>query len=124
MTPTQSTNLIETLKIYVLCAEWCGVCRNYQSFVDEQRQKSEHSWVWIDVEDHADLLANLDIENFPSLLVVQGDSLLFLGTVLPQADVAIRLIQSLVNGNRYALPHLDHRDELIRALHKLSSQTL
>jgi thioredoxin 1 len=88
-------------RVHVLCAQWCGVCRDYRSFVELQQLGSAAQWVWVDIEAQSDLLGDLDIENFPTLLITQGDDLRFLGTVTPQPEVAERLLQSLLDGNRY-----------------------
>ena len=104
-------------RIHVLCAQWCGVCRDYRAFVTAQQAQSDQSWVWVDVEEHSDALGDLDVENFPTLLVTQGSTLRFLGTVLPQPEVALRLVQSLVQGNTYAVPELD--EEVVQALGQL-----
>lgn len=108
----------EDWRVYVLCAQWCGVCRDYRTFVTEQQARSDQGWVWVDVEEHSDALGDLDVENFPTLLVTQGASLRFLGTVLPQPEVALRLVQSLVQGSHYAVPALE--DDVVQALRQLA----
>ncbi len=105
--------------MHVLCAQWCGLCRDYQAFVQAQAQRGEAQWVWVDIETHADRLGELDIENFPTLLVTQGGEPRFLGTVTPQPEVALRLLQSLRAGNRWALPPVEGLDGIVRALSTL-----
>lgn len=109
-------NTAPTWRVYVLCAQWCGVCRDYRTFVTAQQALAAQDWVWVDVEEHGDTLDDLDVENFPTLLVAQGNAVHFLGTVLPQPDVALRLVQSLVQGNRYTVPALTDPDKLLSAL--------
>ena len=75
--------------------------------------------MWVDIEMHADLLGDLEVENFPTLLVTQGEQVRFLGTVTPQAEVALRLIHSLRDGNRYALPPVAGLDQIVLALQSL-----
>jgi len=106
-------------RVHVLCAQWCVTCRDYQAFADAQAQRGQEDWVWVDVETHADRLGDLDVENFPTLLVTQGGEPRFLGTVTPQPEVAQRLIQSLREGNRYALPELDDLPRIVQALKAL-----
>ena len=105
-------------RVHVLCAQWCGVCRDYRPFVEAQTTL-EAQWVWVDVETHADLLGDLDVENFPTLLITQGNEPRFLGTVTPQPEVAQRLLLSLKQGNRYALPELEGLQEITRQLRAL-----
>jgi len=50
--------------------------------------------VWVDVEDEADLLDPLDIENFPTLLLAVGDSPRFFGVITPQVQTLERLVRS------------------------------
>jgi len=83
--------------VVCLCAAWCGVCRDYQSrFVDVQAKYPQVEFRWIDVEDEADLLHPLDIEDFPTLLLVVGNEARFLGPVTPQAEMLERLIRSQI----------------------------
>lgn len=103
-------------RVHVLCAQWCGVCRDYQAFVREQQARGLEDWVWVDIENQAQVLGDLDVENFPTLFITEGPSLRFGGTVTPQPEVALRLIQSLREGNRYALPELDDAPGLLRGL--------
>lgn len=105
-------------RVHVLCAQWCGVCRDYRPFVEAQTTP-DTQWVWVDVETHADLLGDLDVENFPTLLITESGALRFLGSVTPQPEVAQRLLQSLRQGNRYALPLADDLDEITRQMQAL-----
>lgn len=79
-----------------LCAAWCGTCKQYeQTFTEMVTQFPEMRFVWLDVEDREDLVGDLDIETFPSILVAQGDQARFLGPILPQPPVLARMLQSL-----------------------------
>ncbi len=109
-------------RVYVLCAQWCGVCRDYQAFVTEQQVRAEQAWVWVDIEEHSDVLGDLDVENFPTLLVTQGHTLRFLGTVLPQPEVGLRLVQSLVQGSHYAMPDVQDQTRILQGLRQLADQ--
>ena len=50
---------------------------------------------WVDIEDESDLVGDLDVETFPTLLIADGERALFLGPLLPQAPVLARLLASL-----------------------------
>ena len=102
-------------RVHVLCAQWCGVCRDYRPFVESQHTEAQ-PWVWVDVETHADALGDLDIENFPTLLITCNGQPRFLGTVTPQPDVARRLLQALQDGNRYELPAINDLADVTRKL--------
>ena len=78
-----------------LCAAWCGTCGSYRAAFDGLAARHpDKTFVWIDVEDQADLVGDLDVENFPTLLLQRGDTVAFFGTMLPDAAVADRLVQA------------------------------
>jgi thioredoxin-like negative regulator of GroEL len=78
-----------------LCAAWCGTCSTYRaSFEALAARHPDKYFVWIDIEDQADVVGDLDVENFPTLLLQRGDTVAFFGTVLPDPNVAHRLIES------------------------------
>jgi thioredoxin 1 len=78
-----------------LCAAWCGTCGSYRAAFDElaARHPDKH-FVWIDIEDQADVVGDLDVDNFPTLLIQRHDVVAFFGTVLPDAKLAERLLLS------------------------------
>ncbi len=78
-----------------LCAEWCGTCRDWRAVFDRAREAHPHlRWRWLDIEDEADLMDDMDVETLPCLLLARGDRVLFFGPVLPQPDVLSRLVQT------------------------------
>jgi len=78
-----------------LCAAWCGTCTSYRTTFEELAARHpDKQFVWIDIEDQADLVGDLDIDNFPTLLLQRGDCVAFFGTVVPDGGVAERLVQS------------------------------
>lgn len=83
--------------VVCLCAEWCGVCKDYRSrFSQVQSSFPQARFLWIDVEDEADLLHPLDVENFPTLLIAVGDVPRFFGPLTPQVEMLERLIRSQI----------------------------
>ncbi|MDB5818114.1 MAG: thioredoxin family protein [Rhizobacter sp.] len=86
----------EPQTVLCLCAAWCGSCRDYRDTFD--RAAAGHpadTFVWIDIEDEADLVDDIDVENFPTLLIGQGDTVRFFGPVTPHAGTLERLLSSL-----------------------------
>ena len=85
--------------VVCLCASWCGVCRDYRALFDTLAQAHpEARFVWVDVEDEEDVAGDLDVETFPTLLIGDGRQARFLGPLLPQAAVLVRLLASLQDG--------------------------
>ncbi|MGS0740578.1 thioredoxin family protein [Glaciimonas sp. GG7] len=75
-----------------LCAAWCGSCREYQAnFKALAERHPEARFVWIDIEDQADLMDDLDVDNFPTLLIQRGKIVTFLGPVELDLRLAERL---------------------------------
>jgi len=78
-----------------LCAAWCGTCTTYRATFDQLAGRHpDKQFVWIDIEDQADLVGDLDVENFPTLLLQRGDTVAFFGTMVPDGGVADRLVQA------------------------------
>lgn len=81
--------------VVCLCAEWCGTCRDYQAgFNALAEQFPDTRFRWLDIEDRADDLGDLDIENFPTLFIQRGTQVLFFGTMLPHLSHLSRLIET------------------------------
>lgn len=83
-----------------LCAAWCRTCNDYLATFEALKAEfgEQIQWAWIDIEDHADALDEVDIETFPTLLVSRGDDLLFLGPVLPSPHSARQVVQRALDG--------------------------
>lgn len=82
------------------CAAWCDTCRDYQpEFNRLSAQWPEHTFVWIDIEDHPELLDDHDIEDFPTILIQSPDGTLFFGEQLPYISHVDRLIKRFQNSD-------------------------
>jgi thiol-disulfide isomerase/thioredoxin len=78
-----------------LCAAWCGTCSSYRAaFEALAARHPDKTFVWIDIEDQADVVGDLDVENFPTLLLQRRDKVAFFGTMLPDPNLADRLVQA------------------------------
>ena len=83
-----------------LCAGWCTTCTAYQPLLAAlAAQRPALHFAWIDIEDDADALGDdaLDIENFPTVMVLRGGRVLFHGTLLPHAGTLARLLDALAD---------------------------
>src|SRR5262245_30046650 len=83
----------DTWTIACLCAAWCDVCGEYRPrFEALAASHPEKQFLWVDVEDMADVVGDLDIDNFPTLPIQRADTVSFFGTVLPDPGQTNRLI--------------------------------
>jgi thiol-disulfide isomerase/thioredoxin len=95
--------------VICLCAEWCGTCRDYRAGFEALAEIFPDTlFRWLDIEDQADELGDLDVENFPTLLIQRRELILFFGTMLPHLDLLRRLVetfheQSVAESESYAL---------------------
>lgn len=82
--------------VVCLCAAWCGTCGQYRALFDGlARAQPGVRFEWIDIEDDSDIAGDLDVETFPTLLIADGQHVVFLGPLLPQIPVLARLLDSL-----------------------------
>ena len=78
-----------------LCAAWCGTCRDYREGFRALAERFPNArFLWLDVEDDADILDDYDVENFPTLLIQRHDSVLFFGPMLPHHEILQRTVES------------------------------
>ena len=114
----------DVLRVVCLCAQWCGVCRDYAVPFEQAAAEfgTRCEFAWVDIEDEADLLDRVDVENFPTLLLARGDRVLFFGTITPHAQTLARLVQGALAGDLRPLPANPTIDSLARrcALARLS----
>jgi len=91
----------DALLVACLCAGWCTTCDAYRPVLaGVAAQHPGMRFAWIDIEDDADALGDdaLDIESFPTVMVLRGGRPLFHGTLLPHAGTLQRLLDSLQAG--------------------------
>jgi thiol-disulfide isomerase/thioredoxin len=88
------------LLVACLCAAWCGTCRDYAVVFDElgARLGAAAHFTRIDIEDEADQLDALDIDDFPTVLIARGDEVVFFGPITPQPQTLARLVESAQAG--------------------------
>ena len=104
--PSPSTSIAEPLLVACLCAEWCRTCDAYRDTLvavrDAIRAGHPDATVratWVDIEDESELVGDLDIEDFPTILLARGDQVLFFGPLLPHAQTLDRLVRSALAGD-------------------------
>ena len=106
----------EEFRVICLCAEWCGVCRDYKAgFNEMSAQFPEARMLWLDIEERADDLGDLDVENFPTLLILRRDLVLYYGVMLPHLGHLRRTLetfqeQTLEQSRDYAFSSPERRE--------------
>ncbi len=86
----------DALTVICLCAEWCGSCREFApTFGALAAAQPGDVFRWVDIEDEPELVGDLDITTFPTLIVASPLGLHFGGEVLPQGALVARLVASV-----------------------------
>ncbi|NLY28389.1 MAG: thioredoxin family protein [Alcaligenaceae bacterium] len=90
---------LQGLVITCFCADWCNTCKQYApAFAELARRHPEHCFVWLDIEDHENLLGDDDIENFPTLQIQNGTQTVFFGPLLPYIEHLEKLVDRAERG--------------------------
>ena len=94
----------DSFVIACLCAAWCDTCTLFQNKFNELAVlHPDQRFVWIDIEDQADMVGELDISNFPTLLIQQHDTVSFFGVIRPDMSQADRLLRAQLEKSRSEL---------------------
>jgi thiol-disulfide isomerase/thioredoxin len=84
-----------TLLVACLCAAWCRTCDEYRPlFAKLEADFPEAEFRWVDIEDQADIVDPVEIDNFPTLLISTAGHARFFGFITPHIDTLRRLIQA------------------------------
>lgn len=86
-----------TFSVICLCADWCGTCREYKpAFEQVAGRFPDTRFVWLDIEDNAECIGDLDVENFPTLVISHGASILYYGVMLPYPEHLARTLEAFL----------------------------
>ncbi|GAA5168345.1 thioredoxin family protein [Viridibacterium curvum] len=84
-----------SLFVACLCAEWCGSCREYRPAFDALAVRMPGvEFAWVDIEDEPEIAGDINVENFPTIVIQRGESVMFCGAMLPHVTQLERLIQT------------------------------
>jgi thioredoxin reductase (NADPH) len=93
-----------SVTVVALCAAWCHTCGEFRAAFDRIAARWPGArFVWLDVEDEADIVGDIDVENFPTLAIYQDGRLVHFGVSLPQEGVAGRLVEACLEEARAPL---------------------
>ena len=82
--------------VVALCAAWCDTCTEFRgAFERIAAARPDALFVWLDIEDDAQLCGEIDVENFPALAIFRGAALLHYGVSLPQEGTVARLVDAM-----------------------------
>ncbi len=86
-----------TVLVACLCAAWCRTCESYQQVFQAACAELPQDGLrvrWIDIEDEADLIGDLDIETFPTLMIADDEAVRFAGPLTPQPETLRRVLRA------------------------------
>jgi thioredoxin 1 len=120
MSPSSASGLSASesvIWVVCLCADWCGLCRDYQAVFEQAAKRyPAFKFAWLDIEDQSDLVGDLDVETFPTLLLADVQGTRFFGPLTPQVDTLVRLLDSLARSSLQVAPHLPATRQLLQGL--------
>jgi len=86
----------ERTTVVALCAAWCDTCTEFRAAFERiAATRPEALFVWLDIEDDAEICGDIDVENFPTLAIYRGAALLHYGVSLPQEGAVARLVDEI-----------------------------
>jgi len=115
----------ESLWLACLCAGWCRTCDGYRPVLEAVA--AEHPGLpvrWIDIEDEADLVGDIDVETFPTLLVAGPGGVRFFGPLTPQPETLRRLLRAVLATDAAMAPVAPEVQALAARLQRLRSGKL
>jgi thioredoxin 1 len=93
---------MKEFRVACLCALWCDTCGEYRpGFEALAKAFPEADFVWLDVEDDAGEVGDLEVENFPTIQVKRGGEVVFYGVMLPRHEHLSRLLKELLRKEKF-----------------------
>jgi hypothetical protein len=93
-----------SLRVACLCAAWCRLCDGYGPLFDQavaalRLEFPQLQSRWIDIEDESDLVGDLDVETFPTLVALDDKRVLFAGPLTPQPETVTRVLRAALQSS-------------------------
>lgn len=103
--------------VICLCADWCELCRSYQELFRQMAARYPACrFAWLDIEDQADLVGDVEVETFPTVLIADAAGTRFFGPLTPHAQTLSRLLDSLERSSLQATRDSPATQQLLQAL--------
>lgn len=84
-------------EVTCICAQWCDTCAEYRDgFYALAGDFPQARFGWLDTEDDAEAIGDLEVENFPTILVRRAGETVFYGPQPPSHEVLKRLLRELL----------------------------
>ena len=92
------------LVVVSFCAAWCDTCNEFRAgFERIASARPQCVFVWLDIEDDADIAGDIDVENFPTLAVFRDGRPAYFGVSLPHESTVLRLIDALLQADEFII---------------------
>ena len=89
--------IAQEFEVTCICALWCDTCAEYRpGFFALAGQFPQAKFRWLDTEDDAEEVGELEVENFPTILVKRGTQTVFYGPQPPSHGILERLLKELL----------------------------
>jgi thioredoxin 1 len=93
----------QTLDVVCLCAQWCGICRAFRPEFESLRI-SGFCFYWVDIEEHDEALADIDVETFPTVIIAdRNNRIYFAGAIEPPVANLRRVLSAVCMGGLISL---------------------
>jgi thioredoxin 1 len=98
------TALNQVPYVACLCAAWCRTCDDYRPVFASVVERLRADWPalrshWIDIEDEAELLGDVDVVDFPTIVVAVEGHALFAGAITPQPSTLERVVRNALSAS-------------------------
>lgn len=102
----RAASTADRLIVVSLSAAWCRTCDEVHAALEHiAAARPDLQVVWLDIEDDAALCGDVDVETFPTFVVLRGRRIVHFGATPPQEGVMARLFDELArSGASPAVP--------------------
>lgn len=89
----------DTWVLVCYCAAWCRTCAGFKPILEKFAQAHpDLLCVWVDIEEHEDLLLDDDLEDLPTFALQTGQQHFFYAPLPPMKEHIQRLYQQATQG--------------------------